>query len=150
MAPKEIIVNITTRHLAAVGILTATAFAATGCGSSDDAGTAATTPTTVVTGDPAIDNAIDTSAAEAALVAMDDQSANLPDDSKSAYDQLKADLESAKTATGNEATDAWAKVKADVTTIDDQLANANTNVDSTTKNAWTDVKNEFDKITANF
>ncbi len=145
--------NITPRRLAAIGVLTATAFTATGCGSSNDdnAGPAAdTTPTTIVTGDPAIDNAINTGAAEAALVAMDDQSVKLPDDSQSTYDQLKSDLENAKNATDSDAETAWAKVKADVVKIDDQISNAGGDVDSTTKNAWTDVKNEFDKITENF
>lgn len=143
--------NRAIRRSLALVTVSLTPLALVACGSSgDDSATPAvdSTPTTVDTGDFAIDQSIDTGAAEAALLAMDDQALTLPDDAQSSYDRLKTDLESAKNATGNDAETAWSKVGDDVKDVDTKIDAAGDRVDNATKDAWSHVKDEFDKITS--
>jgi hypothetical protein len=136
--------NRVIRRSLALATVSLTPLALVACGSSgDDSATPA-----VDTGDFAIDQSIDTGAAEAALLAMDDQALTLPDDAQSSYDRLKTDLEHAKNVTGNDAETAWSKVGDDVTDVDTKIDAAGDSVDNATKDAWSHVKDEFDKITS--
>lgn len=139
--------NTTIRRLGVITILGSTALVATACSSSDDNSAAATTVAAAPSDDGTVIDYVALSNASAALEAKSD---DLPAATQSDYDTLKSDLETAKNATGDGATDAWSKVKADVDKIDGQISNAGGDISTETQNAWTDVKNEFDKITANF